>query len=83
MKVYLEVEDKGQKCVLSRWVNTMKNNSDKMKLKYRLVAKGFEEDCLEEIPKYSSTIDKSSLRAMLSLIAQHNWSVNCQICLLP
>ena len=47
-----------------------------MKLKSKLVAKGFEEDCLEEIPKYSPTIDKSSLRAVLSVIAQHNWSVN-------
>ena len=52
LKVYLEVEDKEQKCVLSRWVNTAKNDGDKMKLKSRLVIKGFEEDCLEEIPKY-------------------------------
>ena len=54
----------------------MKNNGDKMKLKSRLVAKGFEEDCLEEIPKYSPTIDKSSLRAVLSVITQHNWFIN-------
>ena len=47
-----------------------------MKLKSWLVAKGFEEDCLEEIQKYSPTIDKSSLRAVLLVIAQHNWSVN-------
>ena len=75
LKVYLEVEDKGKKCVSSRWVNTVKNDGDKMKLKSRLVAKGFEEECLEQIPKYSPTIDKSSLRAVLSVIAQHNWSV--------
>ena len=51
-------------------------NGDKLKLKSRLAAKRFEEDCLEEIPKYSPTIDKSSLRAVLSVITQHNWSVN-------
>ena len=51
-------------------------NDDKMKLKSRLVSKGFEEDCLEEIPKYSPTINRSSLRAVLSVIVQHNWSVN-------
>ena len=54
----------------SRWVNTVKNDGDDMiKLKSRLVAKGFEEDCFEEIPKYSPTIDKSSLRTVLSVIA--------------
>ena len=53
----------------------MKNDGDKMKLKSRLVAKGFEEDCFQEIPKYSPTIDKLSLRAVVSVIAQHNWSV--------
>ena len=36
----------------SRWVNIVKNDDDKMKVKSMLVAKGFEEDCLEEIPKY-------------------------------
>ena len=54
----------------------MKNDGDKMKLKSRLVAKGFEKNCHEEILKYSSIIDTSSLRALLSVIAQHNWSVN-------
>ena len=76
LKVYLEVGGKGQKHVSSRWVNTVKNDIDKLKLKSRLVAKEFEEDCLEEIPKYSPTINKSSRRAVLSVIAQHNWSVN-------
>ena len=60
----------------SRWANIVKNDGDKMKLKSTLVEKGLEEDCLEEIPKYSPTIDKSSLRAVLSITAQHNWSVN-------
>ena len=75
-KVYLKVEDKAKKCVSSRWVTTVKNDGDKMKLKSRLIAKRFEEDCLEEIPKYSPTIDKSSLKAAFPVIAQHNWSVN-------
>ena len=73
-KVYLEVVDKAKKCVSSRWVNTVKNG-DKMKLKSTLVAKEFEEECLEEIPKYS-LINKLTLRAVLSVCAQHDWSVN-------
>ena len=52
-----------------RWVNIVKNEGEKIKLKSMLVAKGFEEDCLEEIPKYSPTIEKSSLRAVLLVIA--------------
>ena len=76
LEVYLEREDKGQKCVSCRWVNTVKNDGDKMKLKSRLVVKGFEEDCLEEKPKYSPTIYKLSRRAVLSVITQHNWSVS-------
>ena len=47
----------------------MRNDGDKMKLKSTLIVKGFEEDCLKEIPKYSPTIDKSSLRAVLLIFA--------------
>ena len=76
LKVYFKEEDKRQKCVSSRWVNTVKNDVEKMKLKFKLIAKGFDEDCLEKIPKYSPTINKSSLRTVLSVIAPYNWSVN-------
>ena len=61
-------------CVI--WVHTVKMEGNKMKLKSRLVAKEFEEDCQEEILKYSLTIDKSFLRAVLSVFAQHNWSIS-------
>ena len=56
----------------SRWVDTVKNDGEKINLKSSLVANRFEEDCLDRIPKYSPTIDKSSLRVVLSIIAQHN-----------
>ena len=54
----------------------MENDGDKMKLKSRLLAKGFEEDYDEEILKNSTTITKSSLRTELSVIVQYNGSVN-------
>ena len=49
LDVYLAVENEGQKCMSSRWVNTVENDGDKIKLKSKLVVKGFEEDCLKEI----------------------------------
>ena len=76
MMVYSEVEDNGQKCISSRWVNTVKNENEKVILKSRLVAKGFEEDCLDEMNKNSPTIDKSSLRAVLSIISSQKWNIN-------
>ena len=54
-------------------INTVKNDGDKMKLKSRSVAKRFEKDCLGEMPKYLRTINKSSLKAVIS---QQSWWVN-------
>ena len=73
---YKEVDDRGQKCVSTRWVHTLKDVGGILHRKARLVAKGFEEDCLEEIQKNSPTCDKQSLRLILSIIAQKKWKIN-------
>ena len=75
-KVYEEVEDTGQPSISTRWVYTLKEVGDKLQRKARLFAKGFEEDCLDEILKNSSTCDKQSLRLILSVIAQKKWKIN-------
>ena len=74
--VYDEKDNRGQKCVSTRWVHTLKEIDGILYRKARLVAKGFEEDCLEEIQKNSPTCDKQSLRLILSIIAQKKWKIN-------
>ena len=74
--VYQEVEDLGRQCVSTRWVYTLKPVENKLQRKARLCAKGFEEDCLDEIKKNSPTCDKQSLRLVLSVIAQKKWKIN-------
>ncbi|CAC5415686.1 unnamed protein product [Mytilus coruscus] len=74
--VYEEVEDNGQNCISTKWVYTMKELENEFHRKATLVAKGFEEDSLDEIPKNSPTSEKQSLRLILSIIANKRWSIN-------
>ncbi|CAC5407524.1 unnamed protein product [Mytilus coruscus] len=74
--VYQEVEDFGQSCVSTRLVYTIKEADNEIHRKARLFAKGFEEDCLDEIQKNSPTYDKQSLRLILTIIMQKKWSIN-------
>ena len=60
--VFEEVNFTGQKCVSTRWICTLKNTADGLVPKARLVARGFEEEGLQEIPKDSPTCLKESLR---------------------
>ena len=49
--VYEVVTDKGQKCVSTRWVCTLKETSNGIVPKARLVARGFEEVNINELQK--------------------------------
>ena len=51
--VFKEVNFTGQKCVSTRWICTLKNTADGLVPKARLVARGFEEKGLQEIPNDS------------------------------
>lgn len=76
-KVYTEEIDKGQKCVSTRWICTLKESSDGgIKPKARLVARGFEETQINTIPKDSPTCSTESLRMILAIIAQRKWTTN-------
>ena len=53
--VFKKVNFTGQKCVFTRWICTLKNTADGLVPKARLVARGFEEKGLQEIPNDSAS----------------------------
>ena len=74
--VYTEQTDCGQKCISTRWICTLKETPEGLKAKARLVARGFEDPQVKEIPKDSPTCNTESMRLILAIIAQKKWSVN-------
>ena len=76
--VFEEVEFKGQQTVVSsRWIVTEKDDEGKRKVKARLVARGFEEDCESlGIRTDSPTCNKYSLRLVMNTTACYNWAIN-------
>lgn len=70
--VFVEVEDRGQRCLSVRWVITDKVKEGKNIIKARLVARGFEEDT-RHIRKDSPTCSKESVRLALSVAATFGW----------
>lgn len=74
--VYEEVTDKGQKGISTRWVCTLKETSNGIVPKARLVARGFEEVNIHELQKDSPTCASESLRLLLAVICQNKWKVN-------
>ena len=75
MNVYTEVEDVGQPRISCRWVCTEKVKGDQLKLKARLVARGFEEDT-SQLRSDSPTCSKESLRLLLAILASNHWRLN-------
>ena len=67
--VYEVVDDNDTNVISTTWVLSMKGDE----IRARLVARGFEEE--EEIDTASPTMQKSSLRAILSLSALKSWSL--------
>ena len=70
-----EVEDQGQRRITGRWVITRKQEHDGMKSRYkaRWCMRGFQED---ERPRSDSpTVSKESLKLLLSIAANENWSL--------
>ena len=74
--VFAEVEDKGQSAISSRWVITEKYKEGEKFVKARLVARGFEEDQINDIRKDSPTCGKDSLRLSLTLFASMDWQIH-------
>ena len=73
--VFTEIEDAGQKCISTRWVCSLKNTPNGAIPKARLVARGFEEPN-DDIQKYSPTCAHESLRLIMALTAQYQWSLH-------
>lgn len=73
--VYMEVKDIGQDRISTTWVVTSKKDKDdKVVVKARLVARGYEE--LKEIRSDSPTCQKENIRMLLSLAVAKEWTVN-------
>lgn len=75
-EVFLEVEDKGQKCISTRWVCTLKETEHGLVPKARLVARGFEELRVSELQKDSPTCASESLRLLVAVICQKQWRLH-------
>lgn len=70
-RVYIEVEDNGQKTITSRWVITEKKVNNEPVIKARLVARGFEEGLEERTD--SPTCAKETFRLALTIISMNQW----------
>ena len=75
MKVYDEVDNRGQAYISARWVYTEKIVGNDVMKKARLVCRGFEEDS-EGIRSDSPTCNKDSLRIAISVISSNKWEMN-------
>ena len=71
--VYEEVKNVGQRCISTRLVCTLKDSPSGPVPKARLVARGFEDLHIKDIPKDSPTCATESLRTVLAVIAQEGW----------
>lgn len=69
--VYEEVADCGQSCISTRWVITEKIKQEKVVVKARLVARGFE--AIEEVQADSPTAGKDVMRIFLALASTMSW----------
>ena len=69
-KVYEEAEDIDQKVISIRWVITQKYKDSKITSKARLVARGFEEENLQESHKDSPICCKGNFRLILWIISK-------------
>ena len=73
-EVYVEVEDKGQKCISVRWVITPKMIDGKLDTKARLCARGFEET--SDFRTDSPTCMRESVRLAFVIIATMSWTLH-------
>ena len=74
--VYDEVDDDGQFAISTRWVLTEKQVQGTNRIKARLVARGFEEENVDDIRSDSPTVTKENLRLVCTIIASHEWTLH-------
>ena len=67
--VFEEVDDHGEMCISTKWVIVQKS----IKVKARLVARGFEEDLVAAV--YSPTVAKPCVRLVLAIAASQGWII--------
>lgn len=72
---FVEVPDKGQPTISTRWVCTRKFKEDKVVMKARLVACGFEENT-DSLKTDSPTCSKECLRLLLCILSSKSWNLH-------
>ena len=73
--VYSCVKNTGQRCISTRWVNTLKNNNGIITPKSRLVVRGYEEYNKQFISKESPTCSREAIRIALSISQLYGWDL--------
>lgn len=73
--VYEEVSDEGQKRLSTTWVITKKEDKGEVKMKARLVVRGYEEQN-NEIRSDSPTCAKENIRMLLGIAGTKGWKVH-------
>ena len=71
--VYIEVENKNQKCVAAKWVVKPKLIDGKQSVKARLVLKGYQED--DSFRTDSPACKRESVRLALAILATSKWKL--------
>ena len=71
--VYTEIPNEGQHVIGSRWIITTKKVDGHDIIKARLVARGFEDDKIQQRQKDSPTCSKESQQLALALTAASQW----------
>ena len=74
--VYDETEDVGQRVILVKWVITQKFKNNKMIYKTHLVARGFEEENLNNICKDSPKCCEDNFCLVVSIIVSNLWIIH-------
>lgn len=74
--MFEEVRDEGQKCISTRWVYTFKDSPTGPLSKAQLEAQSFEELEVSELQKDSPTCATESLRLLVTVISQRQWTPN-------
>ena len=73
-QVYVEEEDRGQRCLSVRWVLTPKMKDNVVSTKARLCAHGFEEN--QDFHTDSPTCSRIGIRFALTIISSFSWHLN-------
>ena len=75
-KLYTEVDNERQELISVRWVLTEKIQEGVLRVKYRMLARGFDDMERNFVRKDSQTCDRENHRLVLVLITLQSWKIH-------